>query len=367
MLRFVQIFCRGDVKANLILLFSSTVISLLLSFALWRGYQYYWATENVGIPEGGKFKSLAHFRETVTKRDERDKQADGSVSLRSIINPHPSDEIIYRLKPNLDVKFKNVRVITNSHGMRSPEVSVEKADCHYRIALLGDSYAFGWGVKQDKIFARVLEEKLNETNQQDLTFEVLNFAVPGYSTFQEVAALREYDLKFDLDAVLVFFVENDFGMPFYIHDLQDRSKLYQEFRLRKKIRKIKDPEKKAELNAFMDRLNPNRALAELAAITKERDMPLFLAINPKKNWTKERDKLWILHQEPYIRLLQIRDSYIGHIRENNIPVQDLKLSKSDPHPSELRHGIFGNSIAMAMSEELAGKLPQCESVVNSSS
>ncbi len=347
-------------KTNLLLLFFSTILSLLFSVLLWEGYQRYWVGDRVAIPEGGAFKSLAHFRQTVTKRDERDTQADGSVSLRSIIDPHPSDQIIYRLKPNLDVKFKDVRVTTNSHGMRGPERKLEKPACHYRIALLGDSYAFGWGVQQEKIFARILENKLNEQYQNKPTFEVLNFAVPGYSTFQEVAAFREYNLKFDLDAVLVFFVENDFGMPFYIHDLQDRTKLYQEFRLRKKIRKIKDPEKRAELNEFMERLNPNRALAELAKISKKRNMPLFLAINPKKNWTKERDKLWILHQEPYIQLLQIRESYIGHIHKHNIPVPALKLSETDPHPSELRHGIFGESIAKAISEQLTSTPPSCD-------
>jgi hypothetical protein len=109
------------------------------------------------------------------------------VSLRAIVRSHPSDSIIYTLKPDLDLNFVRARVQTNSCGMRSPERPIVKPPGVYRIALLGDSFAFGWGVEQHETFAQKLEDVLNKRSRGHVKFEVLNFGVPGYSTFQEVA------------------------------------------------------------------------------------------------------------------------------------------------------------------------------------
>ena len=52
----------------------------------------------------------------------------------------------YRLKPNVSEYAFGAQVDTNSHGRRGPEWSASKSDDSYRVALIGDSLAFGFGV-----------------------------------------------------------------------------------------------------------------------------------------------------------------------------------------------------------------------------
>src|SRR5687768_1727113 len=59
---------------------------------------------------------------------------------------------LYRHKPNLDLSLGSFRLRTNSLGCRGPEVAREKPSGVFRIVLLGDSVAFGWGVDDEVTF-----------------------------------------------------------------------------------------------------------------------------------------------------------------------------------------------------------------------
>ena len=52
----------------------------------------------------------------------------------------------YELRPNLEKFAQNALVRTNSHGMRDRERSIERPAGVFRIAVLGDSFTFGFGV-----------------------------------------------------------------------------------------------------------------------------------------------------------------------------------------------------------------------------
>jgi hypothetical protein len=119
------------------------------------------------------------------------------------LEPPPSVEMIeanptgagsYRLKPNLrlDVRIKGrtIRVETNRFGMRWPDVTLEKPPRRRRIAVLGDSFAFGaWASTIDKSFVGVLQAGLQKR------YEVLNFGAGGYGLDDEELLLHE--LVFD--------------------------------------------------------------------------------------------------------------------------------------------------------------------------
>src|SRR5262249_21767368 len=150
-------------------------------------------------------------RQAILDQGSNELNADGTLSLRSLIRPNASDLIIYELKPDLSVQFQKVTVTTNSFGMRGPEVSLVKPPDTFRLAVLGDSYAFGWGVEDDQVFSRVLEQKLEGRLPGGKHPQVLNFGVPGYSTFQETAQFLESGSRFSPDAVLVYFIYNDFA------------------------------------------------------------------------------------------------------------------------------------------------------------
>lgn len=264
------------------------------------------------------------------------------VSLRAIVQPHPDDRIIYTLKPNLDLQFIRANVKTNSCGMRSPERSVAKPKNTYRIALLGDSFAFGWGVEQPQSFAQILEDTLNRSSNGFPRYEVLNFGVPGYSTFQEVALFKERGLQFEPDAVLVYFVQNDFGMPFFIRDISGGGGILSSIKVVQLGRQFLKP---GEIDRQMRNtgLDPYRAFAELDQVCKDEGMRCFLTINPRKSETSDFAKLQRLRGLG-IKFIPLRESLMEYVTRHQIPEKDLTLT-FDPHPSPIRHNILGNVLA----------------------
>lgn len=306
--------------------------------------------------DGTEFGSIDDVRRAMLKPDDSPDNVQsngetGSVSLRGIVTPHSNNDIIYTLRPNLDLRFVRARVVTNSCGMRSPERPVAKPPGVYRIALIGDSFAFGWGVEQKESFAQVLEDNLNKIPNKTTTVEVLNFGVPGYSTFQEVALFEEKALDFEPDAVLVYFVQNDFGMPFFVRDLNSKGGILSSLEFVNLGKKLLKPE---DINRQIREmgLDPNSALRRLVKITGDRGIKLFLAINPHKYWRRDLQSLWVTKNEKdSIRLIALRDPLMHVIKQRNIDPVNLTLSY-DPHPSPLRHKILGDLLTPYFVEEV---------------
>jgi hypothetical protein len=296
-------------------------------------------------PKGTEFNTIDDVRRAMMKESgesggssELSGVAGRPVSLRALVRPHPSDAIIYTLRPNLDLQFIRARVRTNSCGMRSPERPVAKPPGTYRIALLGDSFAFGWGVEQEQSFAQVLEDTLNRQSAGKLRFEVLNFGVPGYSTFQEVALFKELGLQFDPDAVLVFFVQNDFGMPFFIRDVGGNGGILDSLKFVQLGKQLLSP---GQINKQLQNLglDPNRALKDLDEVAAEHGIRSFLTINPRKSEMSDFARLQRLRGLG-MQFIPLRDLLLQHIAFNHIKEEDLTLS-FDPHPSPLRHNMLG--------------------------
>jgi len=299
-------------------------------------------------PKGTEFDSIADLRRAMTSPESdtssaKTNSSENTPSLRAIIHPHPSDSILYTLRPNLDLTFMRARVVTNSCGMRSPERPVAKPAGVYRIALLGDSFAFGWGVDQKDTFAQKLEDSLNKTSDGTRKFEVLNFGVPGYSTFQEVALFEEMAVDFEPDAVLVYFVQNDFGMPFFIRDVSGGGGLFSSVKFLQMGKRLLAPD---DLNKQISEvgLDPNRALDKLAKLTSERGIKMFVTINPRKSWRGDLSRLKSIKNRPGVEVIPLRDGLLEYITRNNISEESLTLS-FDPHPSEIRHKILGSLLA----------------------
>ena len=95
----------------------------------------------------------------------------------------------------------------NSKGLRDREYPYQKPPGTMRILVLGDSYAWGYGVADDQVFSKVLEAKFEKTGSY---IEVLNSGVSGWGTDQEYLFLVDEGLKYAPDlVVLAFFVLND--------------------------------------------------------------------------------------------------------------------------------------------------------------
>ncbi len=114
---------------------------------------------------------------------------------------YPTDERGY-FEPGHRITYQ-----TNSAGYRDNEFFEQKKPGVIRFALLGDSFAFGEGVKPQDVGANLLEQLL--TAKAGCPVEIYNFAVQGYSTRQQAVILDQVALKYNPDAVIVWFFLND--------------------------------------------------------------------------------------------------------------------------------------------------------------
>jgi lysophospholipase L1-like esterase len=105
----------------------------------------------------------------------------------------------WELKPNIPGH--------NSFGMRDREYSLKKNREVLRIAIIGDSVTYGYGVENQEVFSEVLERNLNRLEIGPV--EVLNFGIPGHSPFQEYMILNTKALKFKPDLVIMTFTGDD--------------------------------------------------------------------------------------------------------------------------------------------------------------
>jgi lysophospholipase L1-like esterase len=99
--------------------------------------------------------------------------------------------------------FKST-VKINSKGFRDIERTYEHDGSKYRIAVLGDSMVWGWGVQQEETFTALLERRCRG-------LEALNFGVSGYGTDQELLLLHQEVFRYHPQLVVAVIMENDFG------------------------------------------------------------------------------------------------------------------------------------------------------------
>lgn len=71
------------------------------------------------------------------------------------------------------------------------------------IAVIGDSYAMGWGVNDDETFSSILEKKINKP--------VYNLGVSGYGTIRELNRLESSGLIDSIDTIIIQYCYNDYG------------------------------------------------------------------------------------------------------------------------------------------------------------
>jgi lysophospholipase L1-like esterase len=108
--------------------------------------------------------------------------------------------------PVLFMEFDRNDPNINSAGFRGDDFPAQKTTGKTRIAILGDSVAYGYSVPLEQTFARLLEQQLNADGYNA---EVLNFAVNGYSTVAELELYKTRVREYQPDIVLLAYVLND--------------------------------------------------------------------------------------------------------------------------------------------------------------
>jgi len=99
-------------------------------------------------------------------------------------------------------QFRTV-VRINEEGLRDREHSYKRQNDIERVLVLGDSFAWGYGVEESERFSQQLEEALD--------VEVINAGVSGYSTDQELLWYENEGIKYETDLVILVIAGNDVG------------------------------------------------------------------------------------------------------------------------------------------------------------
>ncbi len=117
--------------------------------------------------------------------------------------------------PNAHAHLMGVDVAINSDGLRDREFPRQKTSGTLRIAVVGDSVTFGWGVPQGETYPKQLELFLNQAKPlgSQISFEVLNFGVGNYTAIDAAAMLQHKALKYDPDLVIYGAFINDAENP----------------------------------------------------------------------------------------------------------------------------------------------------------
>ena len=121
---------------------------------------------------------------------------------------------IYRRSPNPYLRYELVpgakagNISVNLDGFRGPEYSIINPANTFRIIMLGDSETLSLTLAQSDTLAAQLENLLNQKPSL-LRYEVLNFGVEGYNTFQELEQLKTKGLKYNPDLIILNYVLND--------------------------------------------------------------------------------------------------------------------------------------------------------------
>ncbi len=186
------------------------VLCVLAAELTFRSH-YAWVTRNVGT-----VSDIALANTMATTSPKPASGADVSRgSIAPMIQTSPDPNIIYELKPDLDVIFNGVQVRTSSQGWREKYVQIPKPENTIRIVGIGDSIMFGWGVEENERAMDILEAEL-QWNYPRHSWEAIVLAVPGYNLSMEVAVLKRYGLAFDPDLIIYGFTGNDSCLPDFV-------------------------------------------------------------------------------------------------------------------------------------------------------
>lgn len=120
---------------------------------------------------------------------------------------------IRKVLPNVNSIHKTTeysyRYRTNSQGFRgTKEYKIIPPENCYRIVVQGDSTTLGHGVKDNETYSYLLEEMLHKDG---FRAEVINMAVSGFGTAEEIIQFHEVAKKYKPDLVVLGFFRNDIG------------------------------------------------------------------------------------------------------------------------------------------------------------
>jgi hypothetical protein len=136
----------------------------------------------------------------------RERLKEGSIA--HFIRPTTSAGLYYELIPSHSARLLASQINTDAAGCRiDPEAPSPTGRPLPRIAVLGDSTSFGWGVEYRQSYPELVRSRVETRLGHPL--EMRNYSVPGYNSEQELAAFLQKIVPSRPDLVILHHDPND--------------------------------------------------------------------------------------------------------------------------------------------------------------
>jgi D-alanyl-lipoteichoic acid acyltransferase DltB (MBOAT superfamily) len=245
-------------------------------------------------------------------------------------------------------------VRTNRWGMRDKEYEKQPAAGTYRIALLGASSVMGWGVGDGETFESLLERRLNEesTGKPFQSYEILNFAVPGYQPPQQVPVSQK---AFSFGPNALFYVGNGREVSrsaFYLAEIAAKDIPVPYDHLNMILAKAAVPPKTPESIAAR-RLLPFRneifawTAGKIVEQCRNRNIfPVFIFLPQVEDgsWHEETSEILRIARESGFMVIDLSEVYKEYDRAS------IRIAEWDNHPNKKGHQIIAERLHMLLKE-----------------
>lgn len=295
----------------------------------------------------------------------------GPIGLGDLVRATDLPDLIYELRPDLDrVLYAGAPVTTNADGFRQSGPIEPVGERTYRILGLGDSVMFGQGVADGREYLARLEASLNREDPSR-EWQVLNAAVPGYNTAQEVAFLKARGLALRPDLVVLGFVSNDVNLPSFLNRAADpfgldHSALHDWWSERSdadQSRMLKPAPTQSErvfrTEADPEQVEPRwrhlvgwpaveRALDELKQLSETHGFSVLVFSHRESEYSARALEA---ARERGFATCDLAPRLENYMREHDIKSyrgSELTVSELDPHPSAIHHRIAADGLQRAL-------------------
>ena len=264
------------------------------------------------------------------------------------------DALHSELAPFMSVEYEGRPLNTNRFGMRDRDYDVARAPRSLRVALLGQSYVMGMGVGDGDTFESMVEDRLNadRRGRPFESYEILNFAVPRYSLFQQILILENGRVgAFAPDVLLLIGHSVDFERAVdYLHVALIRGVEPEDPMVREAVRAagITPAMSNAEVHRRMKPYAADIAgwaLRRIAALAHALDMdPVFALVPMPLDGVLMDDapRLLDLARAAGFEVIDLSDVYEGHDE------RALTVAEWDRHPNPAGHRLIADRVYAAM-------------------
>jgi lysophospholipase L1-like esterase len=266
----------------------------------------------------------------------------------------PSDDpvLIYELRPHSVTRFAGVIVRVNSAGYRDDEPPVGKTPGTRHVVVVGDSVAFGFGVRVEDAFPDVLERLLNAPPSTASGSRVINLGVNGYSLAQEVRLVQRKAMNWDPDLVVLCYMLNDpdvqdGGLASYF-TRQPGLRIARHARraARGLLRALSSEPERHDYYRTIHRVHRDEiqsCFRDLGLWSREHEVPLLVAIvpvfdrwEPSYSWSDLHREIAELAALNGLHHLDLAPAFEGQ------PVERVRLDVW--HPNEAGHAVIAHAL-----------------------